>query len=587
VISSAHLSVSGVQLGSRGVWAGRAFEVIGALQVLRSDVWHFWHLRFEDASTGWFVETVDRFFVGQVRPAPAAPGAESLKLGQTFHYEAGEGVVTALSPGTPLGSHGQVPFASASAEAMFVEVRSGTGEGAIVDYSAQPARVFVGHWCSLRQLSLSALHTAGEDEQRTAREVPCTGCGATLALRQPHLAQTLVCAACGAQMDLAVGDSLTCVEAGSGEYEFHATLDPGSRGTWNGADWTCLGYIHRFSRIKGTVRVWDEYLLHSPGRGLCWLTENEGHWTWWEPLAEVPTRHGHPVGRPKTETVDWGGAAFRHYRRRHWEVQQLAGEFPWRVRPTNQSRVDEYVSPPHSLACELRHDQVLWRRGTWMSPHDVREIWQLSGPLPAGVGTSPCQPNPHVRVTGRLKLYGAAVLLCALCLPLVQGGSAVTITRTLSHPQRAAKAFRLELPARNNDLEVEVKSANLLEASAFVVVRFKSLATGSEHVGGFNLHSYRPRYPDGRPAVAVPRDSQRSVTHRLTGMPGGAYRVTVEGECEPPQRKYDYRVTLRSSPVHDSSRFRWLVAVGALPLLWGVWARRAFEKSRWRRSDYA
>lgn len=584
VICSAPISVSGVQLGTRGVSSQRGFEVIGGIQLLRGDIWHLWHLRLEDGSTGWFAESAGRYFVGQLRPAPGAPAAESLKLGQTFHYEAGEGVVTAVAPGRVLASHGQLPFVPETGEALIVEVRSGTGEGAIVDYAAQPPRAYVGRWCTLHELALTGLRPAAEGP----REIACGGCGVNLTLRQPWLAQTVACAACGAQMDLALDGTVSCVDGGyGGEREIQSTIPLGSVGSWEGAAWTCLGYIHRFSRIGGTVYVWDEYLLYSASAGLRWLTQNEGHWTWWEPVPGVPTRFGHPVGRPKTDSVDWAGAEFRHYRRRHSEVQQLAGEFPSRLRATNQTRVDEYVSPPFSLACELRHDQLLWWRGTFLTPQQVGRAWQLSGALPHPVGVSPCQVNPHRGVSGRLKLYAAAVLLCALALPLVQGGAPSSVSKALTYPQRAPKVFRLEMPGRNNELEVEVNSSDLQEASAFVVVRLQSLQTGSEHVGGFNLHSYRPRYPDGRPALATSRDSLRSVTHKLAGVPGGAYRVVVEGECEPAQRPYHYRLTLRANPVQDTTRFRWLVVLGALPLLWGAWARRRFEKARWRRSDHA
>lgn len=585
-----------IQLGTVGSEGLRTFEVIGRYQRqfgpenLPDSPRNDWYLLWSDDSTGWLCEWAGHYFLCKGRAAPAAPEPESLKLGQAFHYEGGEGVVSSLSQGRTLACDGELPFAPAEEEGRLVEVSTSTGEGARLDYTHSPPLAFIGRWKRLKQLELSNLSNP------VAGTVPCLTCQVSLPLHAPGLSQTLRCPYCGAQLDLHPNGAATgLVSSGEINNPYRPLIPLGTVAQLDGHPWTVVGAMRRWARIRGVRESWDMYLLYSVGLGFRWLSERNGHWTLWEGLDEVPTQLGRPLGRPKMDSVEYRGQEYQHFQRIHSRVEALVGEFPWRVRAGDELRTDDYVLPPTVLCAELGYDQISWRAGQYLPARQVWKLFRLPGTPVRQRGVGRNQPNPVPRTRYRLALYLASLLLATVGLWWRHGGWPLELAAQGRYPGPPLE-LRAQLPGSLNTVELQVSSEDLRERSAYVLVTFRRAEDASARAGGFNLYSFFARQPNGKPVGSSPqaRLSDQAV---VVSMPRGEYRVRVEADSQavdasvsrgiPPQpgQEFHYRFRLRAEPEVPYWRLVLLAVLGALPMLRDLWRRRRFERERWKESD--
>ena len=120
----------------------------------------------------------------------------------------------------------------------------------------------------------------------------CPSCGASIALQAQGWAVSVVCGACGAQLD-ATDENLRVLQYGE-----RVTATPriplGTRGTWKGAPWDVIGFQVVTITVEGTDYSWTEYVCFNPYRGFLylsdkivpistWLTQNLG----WIPLFKT------------------------------------------------------------------------------------------------------------------------------------------------------------------------------------------------------------------------------------------------------------------------------------------------------------
>ena len=130
-----------------------------------------------------------------------------------------------------------------------------------------------------------------------AAALNCPSCGAAIELHAQGWAVSVVCAACGAQLD-ATDPNLAVLQHGE-----RVTLTPriplGTRGMWKGMPWEAIGCQEVTVTVEGVVYAWTEYVCFNPYRGFLYLSEYKGHWNVIEKLRRRPivVRGDQPVAQ--------------------------------------------------------------------------------------------------------------------------------------------------------------------------------------------------------------------------------------------------------------------------------------------------
>jgi hypothetical protein len=151
---------SPVQLGTRGVYGGRAFAVLGRLQLRYAQgLWNEWFLNFEDATGGWLGEAQGLYAVSYwVKPERPVPARGSLTLGQGLELGGTKYVVRDLRSARYESAQGQLPFqAPLGAEFQYADLAGQGTEFATIDYSEAEPLVFAGHYAKFDELHFENL----------------------------------------------------------------------------------------------------------------------------------------------------------------------------------------------------------------------------------------------------------------------------------------------------------------------------------------------------------------------------------------------------------------------------------------------
>ncbi len=111
-ISAVLEDYSPICLNASGVLAGRAFTVIGRIQLrYAAGMWNEWYLQFADGSNGWLGDASGQYTVTTQRwPGGELPAFEQLVPGK--HYTIGKETYTAADIRTAecCGGQGELPF---------------------------------------------------------------------------------------------------------------------------------------------------------------------------------------------------------------------------------------------------------------------------------------------------------------------------------------------------------------------------------------------------------------------------------------------------------------------------------------------
>jgi hypothetical protein len=422
-------STSPLQLHLRGTWKGKGFRLVGRVQYLHSagGRWDEWYVAFADGKWGWLSEAQGRFAMLQHRPLAeesALPDYAELTAGRKFTLgKSGSFTVTEVGRAVVAAAEGELPFSPIQqAEHRFVDLEDPGRLCATIEYGPGGPQVFVGEVVTLSDLGLAeAALKAAPTVTVNALQLNCPHCAGPLALAAPDTAQRVTCPHCRSLLDVQ-GQKL----------EYLMTLKPprpplriplGSQGTFRDVSYTVIGYLRRSVTYDKTY-YWQEYLLYAPRLGYRWLVESDQHWSF-----------GQPVSPGAITTVDlqasWDGRAFRMFQRAEATVRQVWGEFYWKVKVGDTTRMSDYVAPPYALSLETstNADGTSEINATVLEYVPHAEVERAFGveDLPRGWGVAPNQPNP---VTARLfvdwGLTLAGVWLAAWVVGTIRGQSVDT-----------------------------------------------------------------------------------------------------------------------------------------------------------------
>lgn len=157
---SAQLQPDGspVLLGARGIHRGAPFEVVGRVQLQTPrGFWNEWSLMFIDGRQGWLGEAQGTYAVS-FKVDFNVPALADLRLGAKVVILGRDYEVREVVDAKYLAAEGELPFKPPLGEtAPSADLIGANGAFGTLDYSDNPASVFIGEYQPFEALSFTGL----------------------------------------------------------------------------------------------------------------------------------------------------------------------------------------------------------------------------------------------------------------------------------------------------------------------------------------------------------------------------------------------------------------------------------------------
>jgi hypothetical protein len=580
---------SPLQLGAEGSYNGIHFALIGRIQVKYSQgYWNEWHLLFDDMRTGWLSEAAGEYvltFMNQVMEP--LPQFADLKIGQRFAVAGQAWTVSNLENAECVAGEGELPFkVGAGYPVAAVDLRNGASF-ATLDYSETPPLLFVGEAVEFASLKMSNLREGLPLPAATveAQVFRCPGCGSPMSARSAEIL-SVGCSACGVVVDTADRTYRQLSAALEWREQKYVPRVPlGSKGVLDGKPVEVIGFLVKQARVDGMAYDWREYLLAAENGRYRWLTEYNGHWN----IADVLSNPPASSGAMELADVPFGGQRFRHFSTTPAaEVIQVEGEFTWRVRRGETSRVVDYVAPPLMLSRETTDNELGWSLGTYVAPEVIGNAFKLPGRMIAPLGVFANQPNPWAETRRRVWSLSWKLLLAAVLLQVffhfVSGGKLLLRQDFTFAPQMAEDTLvTREFAVEGKPRKITVRNTTSLDNNWLGLdLLLVNKATGEAWPAGRELAYYYGR--DGG-------ESWSEGSHRdevvFRDIPPGTYYLTVDPGLAP-EKPVPVRDTIEvlSGGTGWSNFVMVLIFLAFFPFFAQL-RHAAFEAGRWAESDHA
>ena len=580
---------SPLQLGAEGSYKGVHFALIGRIQIKYSQgYWNEWYLLFDDMRTGWLSEAGGEYVLTFARHVlEALPQFAELKIGQRFVLASQPWTVSNIENAECVAGQGELPFkVGAGYPVAAVDLRNGANF-ATLDYSETPPLLFVGEPVVFASLKMNNLREGMAIPTATveAQVFRCPSCGAPMQARSKDIL-AVGCVTCGAVVDTADRNYKLLSQAlGMRDEKYTPRLPLGSKGTLEGKPVEVIGFLVRQSKSDGIAYDWREYLLAGENGTYRWLTEYNGHWNVVDVLSNPPTTSG----IVELDNVTYGGQSFRHFSTTPVaEVIQVAGEFTWRVRRGETSRVLDYVAPPLLLSRESTSNDLNWSLGTYVAPEVIADAFKLTGRMIAPVGVFANQPNPWEEANRRVfklfwKLALAAIVL-QLFFAFIAGGRTLLRQELVLSPQMAEDTVvTREFEVRGKPRKITVRNTTSLDNNWIGLdLMLVNKASGQAWPTTRELAYYYGS--DGGESWS---EGSRDDEVVFLDIPPGTYYLTVDPDLAPEKLVPVRDVIEVSSGGAGWSNFVMVMLFLIIFPLFTFMRRAAFETGRWAESDHA
>lgn len=409
----------------------------------------------------------------------------------------------------------------------------------------------------------------------------CPSCGAAIEMRAQGWAESVVCAACGAQLD-AANDTLRVLQYGEA-VRLKPRIPLGTRGVLRRVTWEVIGCQVVTITVEGTDYSWTEYVCFNPYRGFLYLSEYDGHWNVIEKLKWRP-RGGVSDGQL---TLTHDGRRYKHFQTALARTTAALGEFPWELRVGDSVVSRDFVDPPFILSAEESAGEVTFSRGTYTPPEEIARAFGIPSLLtPIGVFAN--QPNPYGDLPKRMGqrfLIGLLVLSMMLFANLIFSSKRTVFSQasTFDRTTGVSGAFvtpPFTLDGRPSGVAIDVAAA--LDNDWV----FFTLSLINEQTGETREVTRQLAYYSGQDSDGSWSEGDRSETVRLSAVPAGRYFLRVEPEGgEIGRPRVGYTIAVRRDVPHYGF---YAVAFLALltPMVFALFPSAAFENRRWAESDH-
>jgi hypothetical protein len=388
---------SPLAMGAKGHFTGRSFTLAGRVQLKHplGGVWDEWYLALDDGRWGWLAEAQGRFYLSFTQtPDQALPSVTSLQAGDMADLGPdGQWAVGEVSEATFHSAEGEIPWAvEPGGSYRYADLSGKNGAFATLDYSEEPPLFFLGRQIDLKELGIQG--GSSKPAKLATQNLNCPHCGGALALHAPDQTQRVGCPSCGSLLSAENGKLAFLKSLKQPRQDIVIPL--GTEGTLGGEKVICIGQMRRTCTVDGVAYPWNEYLLLDSQHGFKWLVQSEGHWS----LAVSVPPGECPAGQGMLRNISALGTAWRRFQDVEAVVEGVWGEFYWQVEQGERVLVTEFVAPPRSLTRETQQhrgggEEVNWSLSSYLEPSEVSAAFKLASELPAPLGVSSFQPNPH------------------------------------------------------------------------------------------------------------------------------------------------------------------------------------------------
>lgn len=581
---------SPLEVGLQGRYQGHTFEVLGAARLGHEagGVWDEWYLAFDDDRWGWLAEAQGRFYLTfgvEFRAKDALPSFEELAVDQKIRVRPQEPllVVAEKGIGRPVAAKGEIPYRLVPGEEYaYADLSGPGGRFGTLDYSETPPLLFLGYELTLDELNLPHHEASLEQEPRqvAAVQVSCPQCGGSLELRAPDKTERVGCPYCGSLLDASQG-SLRFLRALAGG-QSKGPLAIGDKGRIDGVEYIVIGYLRR--GMKSDIwYYWIEYLLYNERVGFRWLEYSDHHWSF---LAPLP---------PGSVTMDgsnacYQGKRFRWFQKALAEVDEVVGEFYWKVETGEQVLAADFVCPPHSLSRELSQygpdkGEVNWSYGTYLPAAKVEEAFGLKKPLPRPGTVGPSQPFLYGGIYTYWALMAAILMLLGAFFlgtthPTTVFEQDQSITAAAAAGPEAGQILFGNAFAVERDQNVEIQ-ASTTATNFWLWLDGDLVDEASGLVQGFAMPL---EYYAGVDSGESWSEGSRSATVYLAPLPPGQYTLRLEAHTDAKNPIVPLHVRVRQGVPRWLHWFLALLAISVIPLCVLIY-HISFESRRWRDSN--
>ena len=574
-----------LQIGSRGVFEGKGFTLLGRIRVLWDDgSWNEWFVEFADQTRGWLGEAqgfcmiLKEYPVKEVLP----PRLEGFKAEQTISINGVFFKVTDAKPVSCLGGEGELPEAVPLSERwLSVDLERADGAVGTLEKGAQGWRFFQGKNASHEELGWQNLRPVpGWDAplvttRNQTDALSCPSCGGVVNVKAAGVSMSAVCSHCQSILDTS-NASLQLLQKASEKRTLKPAIPLGTRGKWEGVEWEVLGFMER----RDSWAPWIEYLLYNPFHGFRWLTEFEGQWTLVDRLLKAPASSG---------GLTYEGRSYRLYADENTSVTYVEGEFYWKIKRGEQSRVADFISPPYILSREtyVELNEVTWSAGRYVEGPKILEAFgqKRPGANPVKGPVSSLQPNPHEESWRTLKPLVWKLLLALIIVQIISSsfsGGAEAFHHSYffdrSMPDTAnvvTEPFELKKQGRVN---IEAFASGVDNSWFAISASLINQETGDSYDADVSVEYYHGYDSDGYWS-----EGGSTAETSIPAVPPGTYTLSLSVEADAKINKSNFSVGVTGGKTYWSNL---LLAIFVL-LLWPIlaWYRKhRFESKRWLNS---
>jgi len=376
---------SPLQLGAAGHFGARAFSVIGRLQ-LRYDAgfWNEWFIAFGDGASGWLSDASGQYAITEeITPTDvsAIPRFDALGPGTPFDFDGRAYIASDVRVAQCRGGEGELPFVVG--DGWRARVADFRNESAFLtlDYSdRETAVVYRGDAVELDALAMHGLRDTEQIRASAGRYVgevvafACPSCGAPMS-HTVGIADFVICDACHAGVDCTEEQAQVFTKQREAD-AVGTALVPGAKGVFDGVEYIVLGVMRCRSQDG---HAWDEYLLHTAGRGFMWLVHSAGQWERVDVLNSWPSIEG-------SQLVRFEKKAYSLDETYQSEVTHVGGAFNWRVSVGDVVQVTDFVQAGRAkLTREVSASEIVWSQAQSVAGTKIEERF---GPLAGTASTA-------------------------------------------------------------------------------------------------------------------------------------------------------------------------------------------------------
>ena len=592
---------SPLDVGLRGVYHGVPFELTGRAQLGHEagGVWDEWYAAFGDGRWGWLAEAQGKFYLTfqhQLSEQALVPPLETLVLGQPVPAVSSTVslIVAETGEAEALGAKGEIPYKLVPGETYYYADLSGPhGEFATLDYSEEQPMLFIGREVTLQDLGVADAKTPEREARRVAGlQLSCPQCAGPLELRAPDKSERVTCPNCGSLLNIN-GNKLEFLRVL--DLKVRPIIPLGAVGELNGTTFMVIGFVLR-SVVIDKKYFWEEYLLYEPRTGFRWLVRSDDHWNFVQTVSpgEVTS-----IGNSAT----YNGLRFRLFQDAAANVENVQGEFYWKVEVGESVAARDFVHPPYMLSLEasaaagatarrqkkgkqsaraVQTGEINWSFGTYIERSKIEKAFGVSG-LPAPSTVAPNQLFPHKRVYKYWGIFLAAIILLGIIL-------GVTAPRKKIFEQ----AFQLQ-PLKASDSTtpiftdpIELRGGRNIRVSAQAPVDNAWLYLDgdfiNEDTGLVQQFSLPVEYYHGVDDGESWSEGSNNPDVFLSAVPSGKYTLRLEASWQNWAQPTAVTVRVEQGVPRLLNLFLAILVVSVIPVFTLI-RHIGFEKRRWQDSN--